>query len=81
MQTKLTLRLDDELIRQAKAYAERDGRSVSELVASYFRRLTTTVTEVPAHIPSSFFGVAAPPAGARAPQIEDYREHLERKHR
>ena len=36
MQTKLTLRLDDELINRAKSYARESGKSVSELVAGYF---------------------------------------------
>ncbi len=39
MQTKLTLRLDDELIRRAKQYAQRTGRSVSQIVADYFALL------------------------------------------
>ena len=39
MQTKLTLRLDDELIDRAKQYAERSGRSVSQIVADYFALL------------------------------------------
>ena len=39
MQTKLTLRLDDELIDRAKQYAERTGRSVSQIVADYFALL------------------------------------------
>ena len=38
MSTKLTLRLDAELIEAAKAYAAQEGRSVSELVAGYFAR-------------------------------------------
>lgn len=39
MQTKLTLRLDDELINQAKAYAKKSGKSVSQIVAGYFSLL------------------------------------------
>jgi len=39
MQTKLTLRLDDELIERAKQYAQRTGRSVSQIVADYFALL------------------------------------------
>ena len=39
MNTKLTLRLDQRLIRRAKAYARRTGRSVSQIVADYFRLL------------------------------------------
>jgi hypothetical protein len=40
MQTKLTLRLDDHLIEQAKRYAARRGTSVSQMVAAYFQTLT-----------------------------------------
>ncbi len=42
MQTKLTLRLDSELIVRAKAYAEATGRSVSQLVSDYFALLAGT---------------------------------------
>ena len=37
MNTKLTLRLDDELIREAKEYSQETGKSVSRLVEDYFR--------------------------------------------
>ena len=36
MRTKLTLRLDDELIKSAKQYAKENGKSVSQMVADYF---------------------------------------------
>ena len=36
MQTKLTLRLEEELIERAKLYARGAGSSVSQLVADYF---------------------------------------------
>ena len=36
MNTKLTLRLDDQLILKAKRYSDRSGKSVSQLVADYF---------------------------------------------
>ncbi|HEX9699925.1 MAG TPA: DUF6364 family protein [Acidobacteriota bacterium] len=39
MQTKLTLRLDAELIARAKRYGKRTGRSVSRMVADYFALL------------------------------------------
>jgi hypothetical protein len=41
MQTKLTLRLDDSLIKQAKVYAQEKGRSLSQIVSDYFRILNT----------------------------------------
>jgi len=40
MNTKLTLKLDEEVIEKAKAYAERRGLSLSRMVESYFSGLT-----------------------------------------
>jgi hypothetical protein len=40
VQTKLTLRMDDRLIADAKAWAHEHDTSLSELVASYLARLT-----------------------------------------
>lgn len=40
MTTKLTLTLDDKVIRNAKLYAKTKGRSVSDLVESYFKSIT-----------------------------------------
>jgi multidrug resistance efflux pump len=39
VQTKLTLRLEADVIRRAKAYARRRGKSVSTVVADYFATL------------------------------------------
>ncbi|MCI9843785.1 DUF6364 family protein [Flavobacterium pectinovorum] len=39
MNTKLTLSLEKEVIEQAKSYAKKTGRSLSELVESYFKNL------------------------------------------
>lgn len=36
MKTKLTLRMDEVLIRQAKQAAEQRGKSVSRMVAEFF---------------------------------------------
>ena len=40
MNTKLTLSLEKEVIERAKSYARKTGRSLSELVESYFESLT-----------------------------------------
>ena len=40
MQTKLTLRLEDSAIENAKLYAHARDTSVSQLVADYFAQLT-----------------------------------------
>ncbi|MFP5284395.1 MAG: DUF6364 family protein, partial [Thermoanaerobaculia bacterium] len=44
MDTKLTLKLDKEVIDRAKAYAERRGLSLSEMVERYFAGLTREET-------------------------------------
>ncbi len=40
MNTKLTLSLEKTVIEDAKSYAKKTGRSLSELVETYFRNLT-----------------------------------------
>ena len=41
MRTRLTLRLEDQLIEKAKLYAAQAGKSVSQIVADYFKLLTS----------------------------------------
>jgi len=41
MQTKLTLRMDDQLIKKAKNYSQQTGRSLSRIVSDYFALLDT----------------------------------------
>lgn len=40
MDTKLTLNVDSELVKKAKLYAKDKGRSLSDLVETYFKALT-----------------------------------------
>ena len=80
MNTKLTLRLDESLVRQAKAEAKRRGKSVSGMVAEYFDSLGAA-SEQPAPgtlppITSSLAGIAA----GCSLSIEDYRLHTRTKH-
>ncbi len=79
MQTKLTLRLDEELIRQAKEYAERRGKSVSRIVADYFALLNrASAMEGAGETPvvQSLRGVLR---GSSVDEA-DYRDHLEEKY-
>ena len=78
MQTKLTLRLDDHLVRAAKRHAKRAGCSVSQLVSGY----------------AAIAAAEARPSTSMAPKVSglmgalegsgvddaDYRAHLERKY-
>lgn len=82
MQSKLTLRLDDELIREAKALAQQRGTSLSQLVANYFQALTQHGAETPddERLPPLTRALKGMLRGAEADE-EEYYAHLERKHR
>lgn len=41
MNTKLTLTMDDNVIRRAKQYARSKGRSLSDLVENYLNAITS----------------------------------------
>ncbi len=78
--TKLTLRMDRELVRRAKSYAKKSGKSVSAMVSDFFELL-----EVPEDRPRS---VLTPTVRSllgvmdgRTTNEQDYRKYLERKHR
>jgi hypothetical protein len=80
MATKLTLRLDERLIRKAKTYAQRQGKSVSQLVAEFFARLGQ---------PPEAENDELSPTVRRLQGLirekgvdeETYRRHVEKKHR
>ncbi len=88
MQAKLTLRLDAQLIEQAKEQARRHNKSLSQLVADYFVQLG----QVPAQSPlppvvASLKGALKGRSGAQEgtdadlPDEQDYHAYLARKHR
>lgn len=78
MNTKLTLRLDDSLISQAKKYARREGKSVSKIVSDYFRaiqhRTSAKKTRV-GPITSKLRGCLK----GSVIKEDGYKKHLERK--
>lgn len=78
MQTKLTLRLDDRLIRDAKHYARQSGKSLSQMVAEYFSAVTSpdAVREDLTPAVSRLKGALA---GTNV-DSEVYRRYLERKY-
>lgn len=79
MHTKLTLRLDDRLIAQAKDYARGTGKSLSQIVAEYFSAITSRhppdCTETP-----TVAGLRGVLKDAGLVRLSDYRAHLEDKH-
>lgn len=44
MTTKLTLTIDEDVIKIAKTYAHRKGRSLSDLIESYLKILTSATS-------------------------------------
>jgi predicted HicB family RNase H-like nuclease len=45
MTTKLTLTIDDKVIKSAKKYAQKQGKSLSHLVENYLKSLASDTTE------------------------------------
>jgi hypothetical protein len=80
MQTKLTLRVDEELVRRAKEHARRSGKSVSRIVADFLALLEQPterqVVELTPTVRSLLGALKGSPVGE-----EDYRRYLEEKHR
>ena len=79
MQTKLTLRLDERLIKQAKKYARQTGKSVSQMVADYFTLLGPSEMRDNSqytHTVQSLKGVLR----SGGVDEEDYRRHLGEKY-
>lgn len=77
MQTKLTLRLDSELIDRAKVQARTRGKSVSQMVAEYFALLGRQAPEQA--LPPVTRSLRGALRGASVSEA-DYRKHLEEKY-
>ncbi len=75
MQTKLTLRLDEDLIHRAKAFAKAGGKSVSQIVANYFALLEEEEQDV--RLTPKVRALKGALAGA---DVDDYRRHIEDKY-
>jgi hypothetical protein len=76
--TKLTLRLDDRLIEKAKQYAERSGKSLSQLVADYFALIEEDAPIAGTELTPRVRAMIGSLKGATATE-EDYRQHLAEK--
>ena len=79
MNTKLTLRLEDSLIVHAKKYAKKEGKSISKIVADYFR----AIPQMPQKENYKLGPVTSKLQGClKGTQLDnnEYRKHLERKY-
>lgn len=80
MQAKLTLRLDEALIRKAKRVSARSGKSVSRLVADYITLLDDEVGDEPDVLTDRVRLLMGVMADSWLTE-EDHRAHQEAKHR
>jgi hypothetical protein len=79
VRTKLTLRLDEELIRRAKVFARRRGKSVSQMVADYFSALEKKEAN-PKEDLTPFVQSLKGALRNSAVGVKDYRRHQEDKY-
>ncbi len=80
MQSKLTLRLDERLIRRAKAIAKRRGKSVSQMVADYFASMEDASAKPEDPLTPLMRSLKGALRGAKVDRA-DYYNYLEGKHR
>ena len=82
MSTKLTLRLDDKLINNAKKAARSRGVSLSKMVGDYFNTISSQqkkeIQESP--VLSEISGILSPRADVKK-LIKSHKRHLEEKYR
>jgi hypothetical protein len=80
MDTKLTLRLDEDLIGHAKKEARKRGTSVSKMVSAYFRSLGSPGSKPDQDLPPTTTSLRGSLRGKPTDRA-DYRKHLEDKYR
>ena len=82
MSTKLTLRLDDKLINNAKKAARSRGVSLSKMVGDYFNTISSQqkkeIQESP--VLSEISGILPPRTDVKK-LIKSHKRHLEEKYR
>ena len=78
MKTKLTLRIDDSLVKRAKSEAQRRGKSVSRMMSEYIDILGASFSDTKKIPPvtASLIGVLK----GKSVTEEDYKKHLVEKY-
>jgi len=79
MQTKLTLRLEDELINKAKHVARRRGKSLSKLVSEYFSYIASGDTANDSDLPPIVKSMYGSLSESNIDE-SDYKKYLENRH-
>ncbi len=79
MNTKLTLRMDEFLIESAKEYSARTGKSLSRIVADFFRVIIEEKLEEEYQITPIVKSLSGILKESSLDEI-DYKKHLEEKY-
>jgi len=79
MNTKLTLRLEEDLIKSAKKHASIIGKSVSQMVSDYFYLLDKNSLNKPVQITPLVKSLKGSLKGFDIDE-KDYKKHLEGKY-
>ena len=79
MYTKLTLRLDDDLIRRAKTTAQKSGKSLSQLVSDFFTVLGSREGEELDDLSPNVRALLGVLRNSKMDE-DDYKRHLEEKY-
>lgn len=79
MNTKLTLRMDDNLIESAKKYSAKTGKSVSRIVADLFEIIKNEKLKKEYELTPTVRSLKGALKGSRIDE-RDYKKHLEDKY-
>ena len=79
METKLTLRIEEKLINRAKMYAQKSGKSVSQLVSDFFALLGPGEKKESLDVTPKVKSLKGAFRGADL-SLDRYRRHLEDKY-
>lgn len=72
---KLTLSVDEDVIERARRYSDEHNTSISQLVSTYLRQLDSPSDRELSPLVKRLRGILPSEVS-----VEDYREHLEKKH-
>ena len=78
MNTKLTLRMDEKIVRKAKIEAKRRGKSVSQMVAEYIESIGLQQNSEK-DLPPTTASLVGILKGKKISE-EDYKDHLREKY-
>lgn len=80
MQSKLTLRMDDQLIESAKAYSAQSGKSISRIVADLFTLMQQQSRGIEEPLPPTVKSLKGILKGHQVDE-GDYHQYLDEKFR